>query len=124
MRTVSTDTTFLIQSQVPVQAKPRESPFGKHMMRPADRQIISHKEFQPGWIFGILIGTTLILTWLVFFYRKRMIQLIYSGFSRRNLSQLIREGDPFKERITLALSMVYVMMIALLLLQTNMDHLI
>lgn len=119
MRNYSHDTTETIQSLVPLKPPMQVSPFRGHTLRPAETSVVKHTDYQPAWIFGILLGASVILTWVVYFHRKRLVRLVFSGFSKRNLNQLLREGDPFKEWLTPALSMVYVMMLALLVYQVN-----
>jgi len=72
---------------------------------------------QPGWIFWIYLGMFIILAWVRIFFSQRFQLLIEANFSTRSLHQLIREGNPFNERISIALCVIYVMSIAMVIFQ-------
>ena len=73
--------------------------------------------FQPAWIFWIYLGMFIILAWIQVFYFHRFQLLIKANFSKRCLHQLIRDGDLFNERISIAMSILYVMSIAMVIFQ-------
>ena len=77
------------------------------------------KNFQPDWIFGLLVLCFVLQAWVQFFYRKRLRQVILSPFSKRFMNQLVREGNPFNERLSVALGVIYFITIALLVFETN-----
>ncbi len=73
--------------------------------------------FQPAWIFWVYLVMFLILAWVQVFFFKRFQLVIKANFNTRCLHQLIRDGDLFKERISIALSVLYVMSIAMVIFQ-------
>lgn len=78
------------------------------------------REQQPtDWITGVLIAFFLILAWTQVLYGKRLKQIFLAPYAIRFLSQLTREGNLFKERITVALGAIYLFSIPLLILQLN-----
>lgn len=75
------------------------------------------QSYQPDWIPGILIGCFIVLAWVQFFYPKRLRQILIAPFSKRHLSQLVREGDLFSERLTVGLGLIYLFIFPLLAYQ-------
>jgi len=73
--------------------------------------------FQPAWIFWIYFGMFIILAWVQLLFFQRFKLLIQANFSTRSLHQLIREGNLFNEWISIALSVIYVMSIAMVVSQ-------
>ena len=73
--------------------------------------------FQPEWILWVYLGMFFILALVQLLFFQRFQLLIQAYFSSRSLNQLIREGDPFNERISIALSAIYVMSIAMVIFQ-------
>ena len=73
--------------------------------------------FQPEWIFWTYLGMFIILAWVQILFFQRFQVLIQANFSSRSLHQLIREGNLFNERISIALSVIYVMSIAMVIFQ-------
>ncbi len=80
-------------------------------------QPVPLEPFQPAWIFWIYLGMFIILACVQLLFFPRFQQLIRANFSLRSLNQLIREGNLFNERISLALSVIYVMSIAMVIFQ-------
>jgi hypothetical protein len=56
---------------------------------------------------AILLMCFIILAWVQVFYHKRFGQLLRAPFSKRFINQLIRDGNLFRERIAIALGVVY-----------------
>jgi len=59
------------------------------------------------------------LAWIQVFYSRRLRQILLAPYSKRFLNQLVRDGNIIKERISVALLIVYFIGISLLLYQTN-----
>jgi len=73
--------------------------------------------FQPDWVFWVFLGMFLILAWTQIFYAHRFRMVVGATFSTRHLHQLGREGDLFNERISIALSLIYVSTVAMVIYQ-------
>jgi len=74
---------------------------------------------QPDWIFWIFFLMFVVLAWIQVFYFRRFHLLVKANFSKRFLHQLIREGNVFNERISLALSLIYLLAVGLILYQIS-----
>jgi hypothetical protein len=59
------------------------------------------------WLTGIIILSFVLYTTTQFLYAKRLKQIFHAAFAHRYLSQLIREGGIFKERITIGLLFIF-----------------
>ena len=77
------------------------------------------KKYQPDWIFALLLLGFVLIAWVQFFYRKRLQQVILSPFSKRFMNQLMRDGNLFKERISVAMGAIYFISLALLIFESN-----
>lgn len=71
--------------------------------------------FQPDWIFWVFLGIFTVIAWIQVFYGPRLRVILSALFSSRHLRQLEREGDLPNERISIALSLVYVFTISMFL---------
>jgi len=115
----SHDTTLNLESlTMPAQVFTR-SPFSSHSLQTRNLQPLENHQFQPDWILGIFFLGFIILAWTNFFYSKRMKQIILASLSKRFINQLVRDGNLFKERISLSLAVVYIMSFSLLIYQGN-----
>jgi len=74
--------------------------------------------FQPDWIFWIFLGIFLLASWIQLFYGQRMRMIFRAPFTKRHLHQLQRDGDLFNERVSIALSLIYVLSLAMIIYQT------
>jgi len=74
--------------------------------------------FQPDWVFWIFLGIFLLASWIQLFYGQRMRIIFRAPFTKRYLHQLERDGDLFNERISIALSLIYVLSLAMIIFQT------
>jgi hypothetical protein len=74
-------------------------------------------KYQPDWIVGLLLFCFVLLAWAQVFYRRRLRLILMAPFSKRFLSQLVREGDLFSERISLAGGLIYLLTTSLFLYQ-------
>ena len=115
----SPDTTFNLQTTVFPQPVYSKSVFIPHQLLPSDLQVKQVRNDQPDWILAILITCFILLAWVQVFYHKRFQQIIRAPFSKRFINQLIRDGNLFKEQITIALGTVYLLTFTLLLYEFN-----
>ena len=78
------------------------------------------REYQPpDWTTGILILCFILVAWTQTFYNKRIRQVFKAPFSKRFTNQLTRDGNLFKERISVSLGIVYILCFSLLLYEYN-----
>jgi hypothetical protein len=76
-------------------------------------------KYQPDWILFLLILCFILQAWVQFIYRKRFRQLVLAPFSKRFLNQLVRDGNLFNERLSLALGIIYFVSSSLLIYEVN-----
>jgi len=116
---LSTDTTLTVESS------PREIILSHPSLFTSSELKISHfesrenKSFNPDWILGILIFGFILLTWSQVFYHRRIRQIFLAPYSKRFNNQLIRDGNLFIERVSIALGVLYILVVSLLLYQVN-----
>jgi len=116
----SPDTTLTLESLTmpgPVYCK---SLFTSQTLKVTNFQPTQNQKSQPDWIFGVFLLGFILLIWTNFFYFNRLKQIILSPISKRFINQLIRDGNLFKERISVALTIIYVLCFSLLLYETNL----
>lgn len=65
------------------------------------------------WISGALLLAFVLLAFVNFNHKRRFSQMIKAVFAKNNLNQLIREGNLFKEQISLVLTIVYFLVLPL-----------
>lgn len=87
-------------------------------MKVLDIQPVPLVPFQPDWIFWVFFGIVTLIAMIQYGSGPRMQLIVGALFTRRHLHQLEREGDPFNERITVALSMIYVLSMAMVIYQS------
>ncbi len=114
-----TDTTFTMQSMAAPDMVYVRSPFAGHLLHPEDFKTDMIQRLQPDWIMGILIFCLILLAWTQVFYHKRIRQVFRAPFSKRFINQLTRDGNLFKERISVTLGIVYLLCFSLLLYEFN-----
>jgi hypothetical protein len=93
--------------------------FTGHQLRAGKVEPAPENKYQPDWILGLIILCFVIQAWIQFFYRKRLQQVIFSPFSKRFMNQLVREGNLFNERLSVALGVIYFIGMALLIFEAN-----
>jgi len=93
--------------------------FTSHQLKTDLHQVREVRKFQPDWILGILILCAIFLAWTQIFAFKRFKQVIRAPFSKRFINQLMRDGNLFRERISISLGLIYMMCFSLLLYEVN-----
>jgi hypothetical protein len=93
--------------------------FTEHLLRPGRIDFRPANLYQPDWILALLMACFIFQAWVQFVYRKRFRQLVLAPFSKRFLNQLVRDGNLFNERLSLALGSIYFIGIALLIYEVN-----
>ena len=111
----SPDTTFTLQSiSMPV-PQYETSLFSEHKLQIRDFHISAHQHYPSDWIVISFLAGLIIVAWLQFFYFKRLRQIYYAPLSQRFLNILTKDGSLFKERIAVALTLIYMFTFSLLL---------
>ena len=111
----STDSTADFQSILSPSSKHLGSFFTSHQLKVKHIQPVQFNQYQPDWILGLLLLCFIVVAWVQVYYRRRLRQILMAPFSKRFLNQLIRDGDLFSERISLAMGLIYVISISLFL---------
>lgn len=111
------DTTLLQQSLAWPSTDYATSVFQGHQLQPGSQRASSRGKMESDWITGVLIALLILLAWARGTYGKRVKHIFLAPFSNRFLSQLTREGNLFKERVTVALGIVYLFTVPLFILQ-------
>ena len=115
----SPDTTVTLESVVFPRPVYVRSVFQSHQLQPTGFQINQAHKTQPDWLLAILVVCFILLAWGQVFYAKRIQQIFRAPFSRRFTNQLTRDGNLFRERIAVALGIVYVFAFSLFLYEFN-----
>jgi len=115
----STDTTLIRESIIFQKTTYAPSLFKSHQLHTNNFQAKEVKKFQPDWVSGVLILCIILLAWTQVFAYKRFMQILLAPFSKRFINQLMRDGNLFRERISIALGLGYVFSFSLLLYQVN-----
>lgn len=77
---------------------------------------ISERESQSqDWITLLFFTGLLLLAWTKYYFPRRLKQIFGATFSRRHISQLVRDGNLATERIALALGLVAALSISLII---------
>jgi len=83
------------------------SAFEPHNLKPKHPAPLAIERQSSDWITLIFLACLFILAWLQTAYSKRMSQIFQAVAQPHHLNQLEREGNLFKERITLGLGFIY-----------------
>jgi hypothetical protein len=116
---VSIDSTAEYQSLLSKGILPAKSFFTSHQLKINQFRPSQFNKYQPDWILGLLLACFILLAWVQVFYRRRLRQILMAPYSRRFLSQLVRDGDLFSERIALATGVIYLVTLSLFIYQLN-----
>jgi hypothetical protein len=71
----------------------------------------SIKHENTDWLSGIFIFTTILIAIANFIFRKRLLYLFKAFLARNYSNQLMREGNIFKDQISILLFVVYILSI-------------
>jgi len=111
----SPDTTLTLQSLCRPGPRYESSLFGSHLLHIRNFSNPVHTHYPSDWIVLSFLGCFIIAAWVQFFYFKRLRQICLAPLSQRFLNILIKDGNLFKERITLALALIYLFNFSLML---------
>jgi len=70
---------------------------------------------QPFWIFLVLLGMIILAAWAQVSDFNRFVLVIKANFGTRYLHQLVRETNSFRDLITIAFSLIYLLSISLVI---------
>ena len=91
--------------------------FTGHQLKTRTIQPIDRAGSTTDWTVGAMLLCLLIYTWVQRFYAKRLRQVFKAAALPQYLNQLEREGNLFAERISLGLSVVFIVMLSIALAQ-------
>lgn len=69
------------------------------------------------WVFGILILCLILYSFIQVFYRKRLSMIFKAFFAKHFANQLARECNIFKERISIPLFFLYIIVFSMVIYQ-------
>lgn len=116
---LSIDTTLNMESNPVADKEWRTSVFVQHHLQPKNPVAKLHTGGPGDWVVAILLTGFFLLAWNHVFNPGRFLQVIKAALSRRYVNQLIREGNLFTERISIALIILYLITVSLLLYLIN-----
>lgn len=79
-----------------------------HQLKTSTLQPLIRQISSTDWTVGAMLMCLLIFTWVQRFYAKRLRQVFKAAALPRYMNQIEREGNLFAERISLGLSIVYI----------------
>ncbi len=93
----------------------RPSVFSNHLLKPTDTQPIEHTTYSSDWITIHLLICIGLIAWVRLYYPKRLNQVFRSFTGSFYFNQLTREGNIFRERISIPLLIIYLVSTSLLI---------
>ena len=119
--TVTSDSAVLIKDTITDTRPAQQSLFTSHQLQVTDQQPSIKNYISNDWITAHLIVCLLLVGWTRVYYGKRLKQVIKAFFSVRNTDNLVREGNIFRERISIPLLIIYLISISLLIYLAFVD---
>jgi Domain of unknown function (DUF4271) len=116
---ISSDSTADFKSLLSPVPPSTRSFFRSHQLMTKEIRPVQFVKYQPDWIFVLLLFCFILLAWVQVFYRRRLRQIFAAPFSKRFLSQLVRDGDLISERAALATGIIYLLTTSLFIYQLN-----
>jgi hypothetical protein len=120
----SPDTTCSLQSQAIPKSDFTESIFTASQLHHKKFEVRVVRPSHPDWILAIIIFCIILITWARVFYYNRMQQIFRAPFSKRFINQLTRDGNLFRERVAVAMGIVFLLAFSLLLYEINQQILV
>ncbi len=112
---VSSDSSAVIQDTILDSHIAQQSMFTTHQLQVNDFQPSFKNYISNDWITIHLIVCLLLLGWTRVYFGKRLKQILKAFFSVRQTNTLIREGNIFRERISIPLLIIYLVSFSLLI---------
>ena len=97
--------------------------FKEHQLKPVNKNPICINQIRNNnedFILGILIFCFVLFALIQFFFKKRFYQIFKAFLSNNSINQLVREGNLFKEYISIPLVINFFASISLLIYITNL----
>jgi hypothetical protein len=91
------------------------SVFSNHNLKPLHSNTLPVRNDNMNWLFFVLLFITIIYLYLQVNFYSRFTQVKRAFIVKRYYSQLIRDGNIFKERIIIPIYAIYILSFALLL---------
>ena len=98
---------FVTPPPVPKEYAETTSVFGKHQLLPVHPGPMAITRQSTDWITILLLVCLLLFAWIQTASRKRFAQIFKAVIQPHSINQLEREGNLFRERITLSLGAIY-----------------
>ena len=96
----------------------QKSVFTGHQLKSNSISWTLHHQYPDNWVSVSFLMCLIIIAWVHVFYNKRVHQIYYAPLARRFLNILSKEGNLFKERLTVALFLVYLFTYAFVISKT------
>lgn len=110
----SVNDTLLLQDSVAVTAPVQKKTFfTTESLKGSYFNPIEKPKTSNDWIAVHLIILFILLAWVRYFYRKRLSQVFSSAIANHYYYQLTREGNLFRERISIPLFIIYLVSLSL-----------
>jgi hypothetical protein len=93
------------------------SVFGTHQLMPVHKGPVAINRQSTDWITMLLLLCLLLFAWIQTVSHKRFVQIIKAVIQPHSVNQLEREGNLFRERITLGLGAIYYIIGSVFILQ-------
>jgi hypothetical protein len=93
------------------------SVFEKHNLAPKHSGPMPINRPESDWITIVFLVCLIIFAWIQTSYSKRIIQIFRAVAQPHNINQLEREGNLFRERITLGLGFIYYAIVSIFVFQ-------
>jgi hypothetical protein len=113
----SSDSTAEFQSLLSPAHAHASSFFTSHQLKTQDIRPVPFTKYQPDWILGLLLLCFILLARVQVYSKRRLRQIMMAPYSKRFLNQLVRDGDLFSERISLATGFLYFITVSLFIYQ-------
>ena len=87
---------------------PVEKETHTELRSPSDLGETRSHDLRPDWLFGIIIGSLVLLAWLKLFYHKFLDQMMQSVTNHQLSVKLLRDQNIFSKRVAIALNLNFV----------------
>ena len=98
---------FVTPPPAPKEFAQTTSVFGKHQLMPVHSDPMAINRQSTDWITMLLLVCLLLFAWIQTVSHKRFAQIFKAVLQPHSVNQLEREGNLFRERITLGLGAIY-----------------
>ncbi len=96
----------------------RPSMLSPHLLKVRHNKALPLNAYSTDWVLIVLLLCTALFTWIYYSSSKRIKQIFNATFTNRSINQLTRDGDLFKERISIPLTINYLITFSLFIFFT------